>query len=483
MTELFARYGHFIDGSWRAAADYAPNINPSDLGDIVCEYALADTASAEEAVDAADRAFSDWSRSSIQQRSDILEQAASLIFAERAAIATVLAREEGKTLAEALGETVRAGQIFRFFAGEALRIPGYLGASVRPGIRVEVTREPVGVVALIAPWNFPIAIPAWKAAAALCYGNSVVLKPSEFAPATSCLLADILARAGLPKGVFNLVNGRGGAGAAIVGAPAVRAISFTGSVATGNAILAVAAAAGKKVQLEMGGKNPLVILADADLEVAVDAALQGAFGSTGQRCTASSRLIVEDAIHDAFVDRLAERLVAFRVGPALDEASCMGPIATAPQCEKVEQAIAQALGDGARIAFGGNRLGAAPNGYFFEPTLFVDTHPEMALNRREIFGPVASVLRARDYDEALHLANDTEFGLCAGIATRSLARAEHFKRSAAAGMVMVNLPTAGVDYHVPFGGTKGSSYGPREQGTAACEFYTQVKTAYVRAET
>ena len=392
----------------------------------------------------------------------------------------LLAREEGKTLIEGIGETVRAGHIFKFFAGEALRLSGEKLPSVRPGVEVEITREPVGVVGLITPWNFPIAIPAWKIAPALAFGNTVVFKPAQWTPGCAWALAEILAGAGLPPGVFNLVMGSGSiVGDTLVNHPRVAAISFTGSMEVGRAIARKAVSRMAKFQLEMGSKNPLVVVDDADLPTAVNVAVQGAYFSTGQRCTASSRFIVTEGIHDRFVSALTERLESLRVDNALTPGTDIGPVVERPQLEQDLEYIAVGQREGARLAAGGERLTRDTDGYYLAPALFVDATRTMRISREEIFGPVACVIRAKNYDEALAIANDTDTGLSAGIVTTSLKYASHFKRHAQAGMVMVNLPTAGVDYHVPFGGRKGSSYGPREQGRYAAEFYTTVKTAYV----
>ena len=396
----------------------------------------------------------------------MLDRAATEILARKDEIGELLAREEGKTRPEAVGEVARAGQILRFAAGEAVRNTGELIDSVRPGITVEMTREPVGVVGLITPWNFPIAIPAWKAAPALAYGNAVILKPAALVPASAWALVDVLVRAGVPEGVLGLVFGPGGEiGNALVESDGVNAISFTGSVETGRGIAEACARRGVRVQLEMGGKNPLVVLDDADLEIAVDCALQGAYFSTGQRCTASSRLVVTAGIHDRFVQRLIERLESTQVGNALDAGTAIGPVVDERQLQQDLDYLAIGKDEGAELAFGGRRLERATEGHFLEPALFVGATNDMRISREEIFGPVAAVIQVAGYDEALAVANDTQFGLCSGICTTSLKHASHFRRHADAGMVMVNLPTAGVDFHVPFGGRKGSSYGPREQGT------------------
>jgi aldehyde dehydrogenase (NAD+) len=418
----------------------------------------------------------------VQARADILDQIGSEILARKEELGTLLSREEGKTRPEGIGEAARAGYIFKFFAGEALRAHGELVPSVRPGIEVEITREAVGVVGMITPWNFPIAIPAWKVAPALAFGNCVVLKPADLVPGSAWALAEIIARTALPPGVFNLVMGRGSVvGDAIVRSPGVDAISFTGSVPTGRSIAALAIESMKKVQLEMGGKNPQVVLDDADLDVAVNICVQSAFFSTGQRCTAASRIVVTDGIHDRFVEALAKRMSALRVDDALKAGTDIGPVIDQGQLDQDLRYVEIAKGEGGTLVAGGERLARDTQGFYLSPALFSGTTPAMRINREEVFGPVASVIRVKDYDEALAVANDTTFGLTAGIATRSLKHAAHFKRNASVGMVMVNLPTAGVDYHVPFGGRKGSSYGPREQGAYAREFYTVVKTAYVQS--
>ena len=394
----------------------------------------------------------------------------------------LLAREEGKTLPEATGEVVRAGQIFAFFAGEALRITGDQVASVRPDVDVIVTREPIGAVALITPWNFPIAIPAWKIAPALCFSNTVVFKPAELVPGSAQALAEIISRSGLPEGAFNLVVGAGSSvGQTLVEHPDVAAISFTGSVGVGRKIAqtCVSGQTMKKLQLEMGGKNPFIVLDDADINIAVEAALNGSFYSTGQRCTASSRLIVTAEIHDAFVSELSARLEALVIDNAIKPGVHIGPVVDERQLQQDLDYISLGQTEGAILKSGGRLLNRSTPGHFLQPALFANATNDMRICQEEIFGPVAAVVKVKDYDEALAVANDTSFGLAAGICTSSLKYASDFRRNSEAGLVMVNLPTAGVDYHVPFGGTKSSSYGPREQGAYAREFYTTVKTSYV----
>jgi aldehyde dehydrogenase (NAD+) len=473
---------NYVAGEWVESAGVSHNVNPSNTQDIIGEYSKADRAQTLQAIAAAKAAFPKWSRSTPQERFDALNRISAEIITRKDELGRLLAREEGKTLPEGIGEVARAGQIFSFFAGEALRLTGEKGASVRPGLDVEITREAVGVIGLITPWNFPIAIPAWKIAPALCYGNSVVFKPAEIVPGSAHALSEIIARSGIPAGVFNLVMGSGSVvGQTMIEHPDVAAVSFTGSVQTGHKIAqtCVASLPMKKFQLEMGGKNPLVVLDDADVKVAVEAAVNGAFFSTGQRCTASSRLIVTQGIHDRFVEALTDRVKGLVVDDALKTGTHMGPVVDQNQLDQDLRYIKIGKDEGAKLHWGGEILNRETPGFYMQPAIFTAASNSMRIAREEIFGPVASVIRAKDYDEALAIANDTAFGLASGICTTSLKYASHFKRNSEAGMVMVNLPTAGVDYHVPFGGRKGSSYGAREQGAFAREFYTIVKTAYV----
>jgi acyl-CoA reductase-like NAD-dependent aldehyde dehydrogenase len=472
---------NLIAGEW-VSGDASANTNPSNTNDIVGDYARASAEDTKAAIAAAKAAFPAWSRSGILERYAILKKAGDEILARKEELGRLLAREEGKTLPEAIGEVTRAGQIFDFFAGEVLRLSGEVLPSVRPNIGVEITREAVGVVGIITPWNFPIAIPAWKIAPALAYGNTVVLKPADLVPGSAWALVDILHRAGAPAGVVNLVMGRGSVvGQTLLDSPDVQALTFTGSTGTGKRVALASIEHNRKFQLEMGGKNPFVVLDDADLSVAVDAAANSSFFSTGQRCTASSRLIVTQGIHDRFVAALTERLKSLVIDDALKVGTHIGPVVDQSQLKQDADYIDIGRAEGARLAFGGERLERDTPGFYLAPALFTEATNDMRIAREEIFGPVAAVIRVRDYDEALAVANDTSFGLSSGIATTSLKHATHFKRNSEAGMVMVNLPTAGVDFHVPFGGRKGSSYGPREQGRYAAEFYTTVKTAYTLA--
>ena len=477
MTDTI-ELSHWINGEKVASDRPSESLNPSDTRDRVARTPDGGVDEVNAAVAAAKAAFPAWSEASPEVRSDILDKAGTLIMERREQLGRLLSREEGKTLPEGIGETVRAGRILKYFAGEALRLHGQNLASVRPGVEIQTYRQAVGVYGLITPWNFPVAIPAWKSAPALAFGNTVVMKPAGPTPATAEAMVAILHEAGLPRGVLNLVIGRGGVGQAIVDHKDVDGISFTGSQGVGAGVAAGAVKRQARVQLEMGGKNPLIVLDDADLDRAVMIALDGSFYATGQRCTASSRLIVQDGIHDRFVAALAEKVAALRVGAALDPNTQIGPAVSEDQRETSYRYIEIARSEGGRVVAGGERMQIETPGWYVQPTLIVDTDPASRINHEEVFGPVASTIRVKDYEEALAIANGVEFGLSAGIVTSSLKHARDFQRRAKAGMTMVNLPTAGVDYHVPFGGSKSSSYGAREQGFAAVEFFTQTKTSY-----
>ena len=471
----------FVGGGFVDADDRRADVNPSDTGDVVAEVAVAGADVARDAVAAAADAFPAWAQTTPWQRAEVLDRAGTEVMARADELGDLLAREEGKTLPEARGEVVRAGQILKYYAGTALQPHGQALDSVRPGIEITVTREPVGVVSVITPWNFPIAIPAWKIAPALAFGNTVVFKPADLVPASAWELVDILNRSGLPEGVLNLVLGRGSqVGPVLTGDPGVSAVTFTGSVDTGQGVLAGAMAHGAKAQLELGGKNSLVVTDHADLALAVDCAIQGGFGSTGQRCTASSILIVTDAVHDAFVAAMRQRMASWVVGDARAAGTHMGPVADDGQLAQDLRYLDIARREGAEVV-GGEMLDLGITGHYLAPALALGTRVDDTINREEVFGPVMSVIRVADYAAALAAANATTMNLSAGICTTSLAEAAHFRRHSKAGMVMVNLPTAGVDFHVPFGGRGESSHGPREQGTGAVEFFTTTKTAYTSA--
>ena len=474
------RFDNLIDGQWVAGSTTVPNINPSDIQDVIGQFAQACIENVDAAVVAAKLGQKRWMDLGIQERSIILDRIGTTILARIDALGSLLAREEGKIIVEAKGEVARAGHIFKFYAGELLRQSGEIIDSIRPGIEVMITRQPVGIVGLITPWNFPIAIPAWKIEPALAFGNAVIFKPAELAPASAHALVSIIVECGVPAGAIALLMGSGKIiGQAMVDHSGIHAISFTGSVKTGRSVTMSAVTRSARVQTEMGGKNPLVILDDAQLDLAVECAANGAFYSTGQRCTASSRIIVTEGIYDRFVEALARKVNSLKVGPALDHLTQIGPVVDEVQLAKNLGYIERAQQDGGILFAGGSRVKCETDGWYLQPALITETSNEMAINREEVFGPVASVIRVKNFETALAAANDSEFGLSSGIVTQSLKHATEFRRRAEAGMVMVNAPTAGVDYHVPFGGTKASSFGPREQGSYAKEFYSILKTSYV----
>ncbi len=474
--------GNFVAGEWRQSKAVVENRNPSDTADLIGRYAQAEPADLEAALSAAKAAQVQWAESGPQARHDVLMAIGNALMDRSAELGRLLSREEGKPLAEGKGEIFRAGQFFAYFAAEALRQVGDWVESVRPGIEIDVRREPVGTVAIVSPWNFPVATPAWKIAPALAFGNAVIWKPANLTPASAVALTEIIADQQLPKGLFNLVMGAGSSiGQKLVESPLVDAISFTGSVEVGRGVAAAAVANMTKVQLEMGSKNPLIVMDDADLDLAVSVAVNAAFGGTGQKCTAASRLIVHEAVHDAFVEKLVAATEALVVGHALEDGTQIGPVVSEAQLEADLDYVAAGKAEGADLLCGGERLERSTPGWFMAPAVFVGTTPAMRINREEMFAPITCVQKVESYEEALEVANGTPFGLTAGIMTRSLARASHFKRHSRSGCVMVNLPTAGTDYHVPFGGRGASSFGPREQGQYAVEFYTAVKTSYVAA--
>jgi len=479
---MTAQNGIYIAGRWDKGTGAIENRNPSDLSDVIGSYAQAGPDQLDEALGAARSAQALWWQAGVQKRHDVLMAIGTELMARAGEIGSLLSREEGKPLAEGKGEVYRAGQFFTYFAAESLRLHGDLAESVRPGIEIDVRREPVGVVAIVSPWNFPVATPAWKIAPALAFGNAVVWKPANLTPASAVALTEIIARQDIPAGLFNLVSGPGRqVGQRLIESRDVDAISFTGSVPVGRSIASAAVTNMTKVQMEMGSKNPMLVMDDADLDLAVAHAANAAFGGTGQKCTAASRLIVHEKIHDAFVERLVETAQALKVGHALEDGIQIGPVISEAQLEQNLGYIETGKAEGAELLCGGTRLERSTQGYFMSSAVFAGTRNDMRINREEMFAPVTCVIKAGGYDEALAIANDSEFGLTAGIMTGSLARAAHFRANMRAGCVMVNLPTAGTDYHVPFGGRGASSFGPREQGRYAAEFYTSVKTAYVSA--
>ena len=471
---------NYIAGEWVAGETAIENRNPSDVTDIIGSYAQASTAQLDTAFDAARAAQKIWSRTGLEARQTILMQIGNALMARADELGELLSREEGKPRAEGRGEVYRAGQFFTYYAAEVLRQMGDNADSVRPDIEIDVRRDPVGVVAVVSPWNFPTATAVWKIAPALAFGNAIIWKPANLVPASAVALAEIIASTDLPAGLFNLVMGAGSSiGDALVTSAAIDAITFTGSVETGRRIAAGAIANMTRMQMEMGSKNALAVMDDADIDLAVACAVNGAYGGTGQKCTASSRIIVHDAVHDQFVDKMLAATKALQVGHALEEGTQIGPVVSDTQLAENLDYVALAKSEGGEILCGGERLSLAHDGFYMAPCLVAGTHNDWRINREEMFAPIACIMRARSYDEALNIVNDTPFGLTAGIITKSLARASHFRRNADTGCVMVNLPTAGTDYHVPFGGRGDSSYGPREQGQYAVDFFTSVKTAYI----
>ena len=471
---------NFIAGEWQSGASEIENVNPSDTTDIVGLFAQASSLQLDAAIAAARHAQKAWAATGIEKRHDVLMAIGTELMARSAELGELLSREEGKPRGEGVGEVYRAGQFFTYYAAECLRQIGDRVTSTRPGIEVLVDREPVGVVAVISPWNFPTATASWKIAPALAFGNAVIWKPANLTPASAVELTKIIAKQDIPAGLFNLVMGSGGSiGQALVESPGINAISFTGSVPVGKGIAASAIGNLTKLQMEMGSKNALAVMEDGDLDLAVTVALGGAFGGSGQKCTASSRMVVHTDVHDEFTERLVAGAKAMKVGHALEEGTQIGPVVSEGQLQANLDNIALGKSEGATLLCGGERLERPTDGYYMSPAVFADTTNAIQINRDELFAPVTSVIKVDSYDGALSVVNDTNFGLTSGIVTRDLARATHFRQNARTGCVMVNLPTAGTDYHVPFGGRGDSSYGPREQGGYAAEFYTTVKTAYI----
>ncbi|UXA00023.1 aldehyde dehydrogenase family protein [Vibrio splendidus] len=484
MTQLQnvqAENALYIGGEWQAGVSTVANINPSDISENIGNFAQASAEQVQQAISAAKHAQPEWEKTPIERKQAVLQAIGDELIARCDELGTLLSREEGKPFAEGRGEIYRAGQFFQYFAAEVLRQIGDNADSVRPGVSVEVTREAVGVIGIISPWNFPTATAAWKIAPALAFGNSVIWKPANLTPASAVALTEIIHRQGIPAGTFNLVLGSGSTvGDALINSKEVNGVSFTGSVDTGRKVATATAPNFVRCQLEMGSKNALVIADDADIQTAVDATIAGSFSGAGQKCTASSRLVVMDSIHDQYVEALIKRMSELKVGHALEEGVFMGPVVDGNQLEANLGWVEKARQSGGELAFGGERLSMKHEGFYMSPTLFLNTKNDWEVNQEEVFAPMASVIRVADLEEAIATTNDTRFGLTGGIITQSLRTSAMFKQQAQTGCVMVNLPTAGTDYHVPFGGRKESSFGPREQGQYAKEFYTVVKTAYQR---
>lgn len=475
---------NYIAGEWVSGTSEIENRNPSDLTDLVGMFAQASADQLDIAIEKAHVAQREWAAYGMERKQAVLNAIGTEMMARAEELGTLLSREEGKPLTEGKGEVFRAGQFFTYYAAECLRQIGENADSVRDNIEIDVRREPIGVVAVISPWNFPTATASWKIAPALCYGNAVLWKPANMTPASAVALTEIIAKQDIPDGLFSLVMGSGGSiGQRLVESEGINAVSFTGSVPVGRGIAATAIENFTKIQLEMGSKNAFAIMDDADLDLAVTLSLGGAFGGSGQKCTASSRLVVHEAIHDAFVEKFVAGAKAMKVGHALEAGTQLGPIVSDQQLQENLAYVDLGKSEGAELACGGTRLDMPHDGYYMSPGVFLNTNNTMRINREEMFAPLTAVINVGSYDEALSVVNDTKFGLTSGIVTKSLARATHFRRNARTGVVTINLPTAGTDYHVPFGGRGDSSYGPREQGKAAAEFYTTVKTAYISAGT
>ena len=470
---------NYIAGEWLGSEQTIENINPSDTSDVIGHYAQASEEELNQAITAASGAQRIWQDTGIEHKYNVLMNIGNEIINDSKNIGYLLSREEGKTLAEGVGEVYRAGQFFTYYAAECLRQNGENARSTRPNIDVDVYREPVGNVAVISPWNFPIAIAAWKIAPALCFGNSVIWKPSNITPASAVVLANIIAKQDIPHGLFNLVMGSGSEiGNKLAGHKNINAVTFTGSVDVGRLVAASAMKNLTKIQMEMGSKNALIVANDADIDIAVSCAVSGAFGGTGQKCSASSRIIVDVKIYDEFVSKFVTDTKKLKVGHALDENTQIGPVVSQSQLNMNLENVAKAKKEGGEVIVGGCKLDMKTQGFYMAPTIVDKTKNDWYINTEELFAPMTNLIKAEGYEQALATANDTRFGLTAGIVTNSLNKAIHFKKNIKTGCAMVNLPTSGTDYHVPFGGRGKSSYGPREQGQYAKEFYTSVKTSY-----
>jgi methylmalonic acid semialdehyde dehydrogenase len=477
-------YRNYVGGEWQESPSEktAPNLNPANTDDVLGTVRLSTRDEARRAVESAAEAFRGWRATPAPQRGRIVARFARLLEDDRENLAKILTAEEGKTLAESKGEIQRAINVAEFCAGESRRMNGETIQSELPANFAYTIKQPHGVVACVTPWNFPVAIPVWKLAPALVAGNAVVFKPATVTPATAVRLTELFAEAGIPKGVLNLILGSGSeAGDEIVGHPAVRAVSFTGSNGVGLKLYEQCSRRGAKVQCEMGGKNPVVVMEDADLELAVESTAQGAFGSTGQRCTATSRAIVVEEIANEFVERMVARAGSLRIGDGTDPQTEVGPLVDSNQFKSVLGFIDAGREDGAELACGGGAADGAGlrKGYFVKPTVFTGVTPEMRIAREEIFGPVLSILRVKDFDEAMRVANDSEYGLSSSIFTNDAARIFRFVDEIETGMTHVNSPTTGGEAHIPFGGSKATGIGEREQGSTALDFYTELKVVYV----
>ncbi len=477
------RFPNYIAGEWVESDRTFENRNPADTDDLVGVFSKGTSADVERAAAAAEAAFPAWAGTQAPARGALLMKVADILEANLDSLAREMTREEGKTVPEAKGETMRSINIFRYFGGEGSRMPGMLVPSERPRVFMFAQRKPLGVVSQINPWNFPSAIPAWKLAPALIGGNTVLLKPATASPLSSWRIVEACHQAGIPKGVVNYLAGSGGeVGNAMIEAAPVKAVSFTGSCDVGNALHAQASKRRLRIQLEMGGKNPTIVLKDADMAMAVGNTVNASMFSTGQKCTATGRVIVEEAVYDEFVEELVKAVKELKVGNGLEDGVQIGPAIDKAQLEVDDRYCRIAEDEGCKIECGGRILndGLYQKGYFFEPTVITGVTNEMRIAREEVFGPVLAVIKAKNFEDAMHIANDTEFGLSASIQTQDVSRVFDFINGIQAGLITVNLPSAGVEYQLPFGGSKGSSFGPKEQGPAALDFYTDWKTVYLK---
>lgn len=477
-------YRNFVGGKWieSTSSRSLKNVNPANTDDVLGTVRQATRAEARAAVESASEAFRGWRATPAPTRGRIVARAARLMEDHKEELAQLLTREEGKTVAESRGELQRSINVTEFCAGEARRLNGETIQSELPSNFVYTVKQPLGVVACVTPWNFPVAIPVWKIAPALVAGNSVVFKPATLTPATAVRIVEIFEEAGVPPGVLNLIIGSGSdAGDEIINHAAVKAVSFTGSNPVGIRLYEEVSRRGAKVQCEMGGKNPVLIMEDADLDLAVESTAQGAFGSSGQRCTATSRAVVVNEIADEFVERLAARAASMRIGDGSDPATEMGPSVDENQFNTVLRYIDIGHEDGATLVCGGSRAtgNGLDRGYFVRPSVFDHVTPDMRIAREEIFGPVLSVLRVKDFAAAMQVANDCEYGLSSSIFTNDAARIFRFVDEIETGMTHINSPTTGGEAHIPFGGIKGTGIGDREQGSTALDFYTDLKVVYV----
>ena len=482
MSEIF---GNFINGEWvnSSSGKTFKSVNPANIEEEIASYQVSTVSDVKAGIEAAKRSQTDWSTMPAPQRGTFLMKAAELLEQRTEQIASEMTREEGKTIAEAKGEVGRSVNILRYFGGEGARFCGETIPSERAGVFSYTFRKPLGVVSLLTPWNFPIAIPVWKIAPALISGNSVVIKPASVAPICTIRVIEVLNQAGLPKGVLNMVTGAGSViGEELVSNPVIKAISFTGSCEVGQDIQQKTASKGVKTQLEMGGKNPTIVLKDADLDLATDIVINGAFFSTGQKCTATSRAIIEKEIFNDFVALLVNKTQKLKVGNGLEQGVDIGPCVDENQMKTVLDYIEIGQKEGAKIICGGERLmdEGRDKGYFVQPTIFSGVSSDMRIAQEEIFGPVLAVFPVEGFEQAITLANQVKFGLSASVVTNQLNRTFDYINQIEAGLIIVNLPSAGVEYQLPFGGTKASSTGYREQGSVAIDFYSELRTVYLK---